>query len=213
MKEEFDHEVVGINDVRRHPRNYRTHPDDQIEHIKQSIRENGLYRNIVVARDGTILAGHGVVRAARELGMRTIPVVRLDLDPDDTRALKVLAGDNEIENLAMQDDRALSEILKDISEDDLDDLLGTGFDDMMLANLLFVTRPKHEIEDFDEAAEWVGMPDYESTPEPPKIHVSFRSEEDKQRFIDELELIMIKPDSCWWPPKERRDPGSLMFEG
>jgi len=210
---EFEIERVSTSDLRPHPKNYRIHPDDQVAHIIQSIKENGLYRNVVVARDNTILAGHGVVKALKTMGVKEIPVYRADADPDSPRALKILAGDNEIENLAMVDDRQLSEILKEVRDLDETGLMGTGFDDMMLANLLFVTRPKGEVEDFDEAAEWVGMPDYESTPEAPKIHVSFQSEEHKQRFIEDLNLIMIKPDSCWWPPKGKEHPSALKFEG
>lgn len=48
-------EIVSIESLSPHPRNYRGHPEDQIEHLVQSIRENGCYRNIVVARDRSIL--------------------------------------------------------------------------------------------------------------------------------------------------------------
>jgi hypothetical protein len=48
-------EIVALSSLRPHPRNYREHPEDQIEHLMQSIRANGFYRNIVVARDGTII--------------------------------------------------------------------------------------------------------------------------------------------------------------
>lgn len=162
-------EQVPLADLKPHPRNYREHPDDQIEHLAQSIRQNGFYRNIVVARDNTILAGHGVALAAGRLGMLEVPVVRLPIDPDCPAALKVLTGDNEIEHLAEQDDRLLSELLKEIKEVDLDGLLGTGYDEAMLANLVFVTRPAGEIEDFDEAAHWVGMPEYHDGEEPLKL--------------------------------------------
>ena len=70
---------VAISGLRPHPRNYREHPEDQLEHIKASIVENGFYRNVVAARDGTILAGHGVVLAATAMGLRKVPVIRLDL--------------------------------------------------------------------------------------------------------------------------------------
>lgn len=212
MNEEFGYEVevVGINDVKDHPRNYREHPEDQIKHIKQSIRENGLYRNVVVAKDLTILAGHGVVQAARELGVREIPVVRLDLEPDDTRALKVLTGDNEIEHLALQDDRVLTEILKDIKEDDLDDLLGTGFDEMMLAGLAFTTRTAGELADFDEAAEWVGMPEYDPGDEIYRLGISFHSVEERIEFMKKIGVeeddvrsySRGKNVSLWWPLEE-----------
>ena len=210
---EFTPETVSLAELRPHPRNYREHPDDQLEHLIESIREHGLYRNIAIARDGTILAGHGVAKAARKMGLETIPVLRLDLDPDDPRALKLLAGDNEIANLAEIDDRALTELLREVKEFDVDGLLGTGYDEQQLANLLMVTRPKNEIEDFNEAAEWIGMPDFEPDIAPLKMVVSFRSEEDREKFVEFLGISVTgKTKSIWWPAKERRDLGSIRFE-
>jgi ParB-like nuclease family protein len=156
----FPLENVKPSTLKPHPRNYRQHPEDQLKHLMQSIREFGFYRNVIIARDGTILAGHGAVEAATALGLETIPVLRLAIEPDSAQAIKVLIGDNEIEHLAVQDDRLLSDLLKEIHTDL--DLLGTGYDDMMLAALVMNTRPAAEITDFDEATHWVGMPDYDS---------------------------------------------------
>jgi len=201
---DFDLETVAIADLRPHPRNYRSHPDDQIEHLVESIRQNGLYHNIVVARDNTILAGHGVVQAAGKMGFESLPVIRLNLEPDDSRALKVLAGDNEITHLAEIDDRELSKILKEVNE--FDGLLGTGYDERMLANLVFVTRPQSEIADFDAAAEWVGMPEYDSSEEPIQLIVNFRNVDDRAAFLEGVDLKTMSRGgralTAWWPPKE-----------
>jgi hypothetical protein len=177
--------MTPLADLKPHPRNYKTHPPDQLAHIEASIREHGFYRNIVVARDGTILAGHGVVEASTKMGLTEVPVIRLDIGPDDPAALKVITGDNEIGRRAEVDDRALTELLKDIGEQD--DLLGTGFDEAMLANLLFVTRPQSEIEDMDAAAEWAGagMPDYSVQGEKKyKAMLAFDTEEERAKFLE-----------------------------
>lgn len=206
---------MRLSKLRPHPRNYRKHPEDQINHLKQSIQEHGFYRNVVIARDGTILAGHGVVQAAGELGLQEIPVIRLEIGPEDPKALKVLTGDNEISRLCEFDDRELSQLLKDVLETDLDGLLGTGYDEKMLANLVMVTRPESEIKDFNEAAEWVGMPAYDEGQEPLKAVLSFRSSEDRAEFCRMLGLedSDAKTLSSWWPPKEREDLASMRFEG
>jgi hypothetical protein len=202
---------VPIAVVKPHPRNYRSHPEDQLEHLKRSIVEHGFYKNVVVANDLTILAGHGAVKAARELGFLSIPVVKLNIGPSDPRALKVLAGDNEIEHLAEQDDRLLSELLKIVKEDG--GLIGTGFDEQMLANLVYVTRPAAEIADHNEAAHWVGMPDYELPLAPHKVIVSFRSLEDKMKFAALIgQKFTDKTVSTWWPYKEKNDVASVRFE-
>lgn len=128
-------ETVPVGELRPHPLNYRSHPPDQIEHLARSIRDNGVYRNVVCARDGTLLAGHGVVEACRSLGLEVIPVRRLDLEPMEPRALKVLAGDNESSRLAADDEQALARILGEVRDAGAG-LLGTGHDDASLAALL-----------------------------------------------------------------------------
>lgn len=209
----FAPEQVKISKLTPHPRNYVVHPDDQIEHICESIREHGFYKNVVVAADYTILAGHGAVQAAEKMGMESVPVMRLDISPDDPKALKILAGDNEIAHLREIDDRALSEILKDIIDIDENGLLGTGYDPMMLANLVYVTRPASEIESFDEAAHWVGMPEFEIPPETIKVTISFRNEADRARCAELLGLeFSDKTRSAWFPRKPNDDVKSLRFE-
>lgn len=209
-------ELVEIADLKPHERNYRGHPADQLTHITQSIREHGFYRNVVVANDGTILAGHGVVDAATAEGITTIPVVRLDIGPNDPKALKVLTGDNELTRLAEIDDRLLSELLREIKDTDLDGLLGTGYDEQMLANLVFVTRPASEIGDFNEAAAWVGLPAYEEASTIPKVVVNFDNTEDRDAFLKRLKVKrqrgMGLVISIWWPDRPREDPVSLRFD-
>jgi ParB-like chromosome segregation protein Spo0J len=69
---ELELETVRLDSLKPHSKNYHYHPDDEIEHIMESVKEHGVYRNIVVAREGTILAGHGVVEAMRRLGIETV---------------------------------------------------------------------------------------------------------------------------------------------
>lgn len=204
--------MAALAELKEHPKNYRIHPDDQIEHLCQSIREHGIYRNVVVACDGTILAGHGVVKACRKMQLTHVPVIQLSIKPDDVKAIKILTADNEISHLSEVDDRLLSELLKGIS--DVDTLLGTGYDEKMLANLVFVTRPKSEIGSINEAAEWVGMPDYEPTVVPFKTIVSFENEENRSTFYKLWGGVPPSKatDSMWWPMKEREDLASVKIQ-
>jgi len=216
-------ETVAIASLRPHPRNYQAHPDDQIAHLARSVEDHGVYRPVVIASDDVILAGHGLVLALRHLGRTEVEVLRLPIASDSPLALKVLVADNEIRHLAERDDRGLSELLRTISEDALDGLVGTGFDELMLANLVVVTRPKSEIRDLDAAAEWVGMPDYTPAPDPLRLSVSFASEEDRAAFFAALggtmEALISRgtPDrrslSMWWPPRPGVDDmSSLRFQ-
>ena len=203
---------VNIDTIKPHPRNYKNHPADQVEHLKRSITDNGIYRNVIVSADNVILAGHGVVTAARALGLTSAPILKLPIHSTHINAIKLLAADNEVSHLGESDDRALTEILKEIM--DTADLLGTGYDDKMLANLLYVTRPASEVESVDHAAEWVGMPEYETQDEVDKIIVSFETATDKARFCDLLGFPYSdkKKDSQWYPYRERQDWTAVKFE-
>ena len=208
-------QLASVAELRPHPRNYRGHPADQVEHIKASLLEHGFYRNVVVAKDSTILAGHGVVEACQDLGMKEVMVVRLPIDPDSPQALKLLAGDNAISALALDDDRILTNILKELADEG--NLLGTGYDESQLAALLMVTRTAAEISDYDAAAEWAGMPEYEGGETKIQLVISFPCEDERDRFIDEkgIEVDMRGTKYAWrtrWPFTERIDRSSVRFE-
>tara|TARA_R100000734_G_C3272187_1_gene67914 strand:+ start:190 stop:717 length:528 start_codon:yes stop_codon:yes gene_type:complete len=166
LPKQEDIQLVDINLIKPHPKNYKKHPQDQLEHICKSIRENGIYRNILIANDNIILAGHGVYEACKRMGFTKVPTLKINLNSSDPKAMKLLVSDNEIGHLAEIDQISLSETLKSIMDNNT--LLGTGYDEMMLSNLLFTTRPESEIKDFDAAAEWVGMPEYEPSTLPKK---------------------------------------------
>lgn len=211
-------ELVDPRSLRPHPRNYQEHPDDQLAHLIASIEAHGFYKNVVVSRDGVILAGHGAVKAAIEKGMDRVPVTRLELNSDDDAALQVVVGDNEIGRLALRDDRLMTDILKQLRDQDVDLLQGTGFDDAMLAGLAMVTRPVSEIEDKNEAMHWLGMPEYDEGTYAARLIINFESIELRDAFLEDHGMRYAKGAtsrvaSAWWPPREREDTASVEFEG
>lgn len=209
---------VLVGDLKPHPKNYREHPADQLGHIIASIEKNGIYRNVVVAQDNTILAGHGVVQAATKMGFARLPVIRLNIDPDEPRALRILAGDNEISNLAEINDRMLTDMLKEIGDEDVEGLVGTGFTKESLAAIAMVTRPASEIADKNAANEWVGMPEYDEGEEAWKLIILFKDPDERDRFIREKEIesdaVSKKKRtlSTRWPWTGRVDRTSVRFE-
>ena len=75
--------------------NARTHSDEQINQIARSIEEFGFVNPVLVGSDDVIVAGHGRLMAAHQLGMATVPVIVLGhLDETQRRALVI--ADNQI---------------------------------------------------------------------------------------------------------------------
>ena len=120
LPKQEDIQLVDINLIKPHPKNYKKHPQDQLEHICKSIRENGIYRNILIANDNIILAGHGVYEACKRMGFTKVPTLKINLNSSDPKAMKLLVSDNEIGHLAEIDQISLSETLKSIMDNNIE---------------------------------------------------------------------------------------------
>lgn len=120
-------ELVPIGQLKADPRNPRLHGERQLKQIARSIKAFGFNVPALADRDGNLLAGHGRVAAARRLGLREIPVVRLDhLTPEQARAFSI--ADNRLSETSTWDDRLLGEVLRDLASAELSfDLEATGF--------------------------------------------------------------------------------------
>jgi DNA modification methylase len=114
-------------------RNARTHSAEQIAQIQASIREFGFTNPILVDGADGILAGHGRLAAAKDMGLAEVPVIVLDhLSPEQRRAY-VLA-DNQLALNAGWDMEVLRFELGELGELGFD-LSLLGFDDEQLAEL------------------------------------------------------------------------------
>ncbi|QUN28719.1 ParB N-terminal domain-containing protein [Cupriavidus sp. KK10] len=100
-------------------RNARTHSEAQIAQIAGSLREFGWTNPVLVDGDGTIIAGHGRVLAARQLGEARIPVISLAHLSEAQRRAYVLA-DNKLAEQAGWDKDLLSLELADLSTQGFD---------------------------------------------------------------------------------------------
>ena len=79
--------------------NPRVHSAKQIRQIADSIRTFGFTNPLLIDATGTVIAGHGRLRAAKQLGMATVPTIRLDhLSKEQVRALVI--ADNKLAELA-----------------------------------------------------------------------------------------------------------------
>jgi hypothetical protein len=110
------------------PTNPRTHTPKQVRQIADSIRTFGFTNPVLVDATGGVIAGHGRVLAARQLGLEAVPTIRLDhLTPEQLRAYVI--ADNRLAELAGWDQDLLALELQGLAEIDLDfDLTVTGFE-------------------------------------------------------------------------------------
>lgn len=191
-------EMIATSELKPHPRNYRAHPEHQLDHIGASLKQHGFYRNVVVAKDNTILAGHGVVKAAEKIGIKLVPVLRLNLKSDDPRALKILASDNELGKFSENNEQLLTQILQEIRDSDPIGLFGTGYDDRTLGTLLSVNDPT-----VDPMSEWNGMPEFDQIDKTAKrqIVMNFKTDEDADQFGKLIDQNVTENTRSLWYPK------------
>ncbi|MEE4537732.1 MAG: DNA methyltransferase [Erythrobacter sp.] len=114
-------------DLTPDPRNARTHSKAQIAQIAASITAFGFTNPILADTAGHLIAGHGRLRAAKELGLETVPVITLEgLNEQQKKALRL--ADNKIALNAGWDTEILKLELAELSLPEIDIDLGlTGF--------------------------------------------------------------------------------------
>lgn len=142
------HQTIDIDSIQAHPKNVR---QGDIGAISESLKAHGQYRPIVVdERTGQILAGNHTWKAAKALGWSQIQASIIETKDDD-EALRILLADNRANDLAMYDNGALEELLKQLSATE-DGLEGTLFDLADIDDLQIDNQPLDlsEFEKFDE---------------------------------------------------------------
>ena len=119
-----------IERLRPYERNPRTHSPEQVKKIAASLREFGWTNPILVDRDAGVIAGHGRLLAARELGIATVPVIELAHLTEAQRRAYLLA-DNRLALDAGWDEDLLAAELKALGELNFDlSLIGFELDEL-----------------------------------------------------------------------------------
>jgi len=132
----------SIDRLTPYARNSRTHSDAQVAQIAASIQEWGWTMPVLVSEDGTLIAGHGRVLAARKLGLTEVPVMIATGWSEAQRRAYVLA-DNQLAMNAGWDMDLLSIEMQDLNTEGFD-LSLIGFDDKTLEDLLNPQKDESE---------------------------------------------------------------------
>ncbi|MGD0775073.1 MAG: site-specific DNA-methyltransferase [Candidatus Solibacter sp.] len=154
---DLSHLQIELRPVYRllpYARNSRTHSDEQVAQVAASIKEFGWTTPILVDAEGTIIAGHARLLAAKKLEMTEVPVIVLaHLTPAQRRALVI--ADNKLALNAGWDAEVLRAEMAALEVDGFD-LAVVGFSTDELLALMAATEP-----------EVAGAADEEAVPEPP----------------------------------------------
>jgi hypothetical protein len=110
------------------PNNPRVHSPRQVRQLARSIGIFGFNAPVLVDSDGKVIAGHGRIIAAKQLGWTEVPTICLS-HLSEAQARAYMIADNRLTEISTWNDLLLAEQLRDLAELDLDfSLETTGFD-------------------------------------------------------------------------------------
>jgi ParB-like chromosome segregation protein Spo0J len=166
-----DHlETIQIDALIPYARNSRTHSEAQVAQIAASIKEFGFTSPILVDKDGGIIAGHGRLLAARKLGIKQVPCIRMGhLTPTQARALVI--ADNKLALNAGWDNEMLRVEFAELELEGYD-LAITGF-----------ALEEIEALKFDDDAE-AEMPELKDGDKEPFQQKTFTLHDDQAEVVD-----------------------------
>jgi len=156
-------------------RNSRTHSDEQVAQIAASIKEWGWTTPVLIDPDGMLIAGHGRVLAAQQLGIDEVPCMVADGWTEAQKKAYVIA-DNKLALNAGWDDDMLKVEMQEL--DDLDfNLELTGFE-------------LDDIEDMVGAdIECVDLPDLADGDKEPFQKKTFTLHDEQAEIVDDAVLL------------------------
>lgn len=135
-----DKKLSEITPYKNNPRNN----DEAVGPVAESIKEFGFKVPIVIDKNGEIVNGHTRYKAAKKLGLETVPVIVAD-DLSDEQIKAFRLADNKVGEIAVWDLDLLNEELNDILDLDMS---AFGFD--VLDNLDDLIEDEKDLDDFTE---------------------------------------------------------------
>jgi len=118
-------EQIPTDKLIPYARNAKKHDAAQVSKLAGSIREFGFTNPVLIDKDNGIIAGHGRVLAAQQLGLVDVPCIRLGHLSDTQRRAYILADNKLAEIGGGWDEEMLGLELADLREADFDfDLIG-----------------------------------------------------------------------------------------
>ena len=147
---ELKYELVDVDRLIPYINNARTHSADQVSKLASAIKEFGFINPVITDGDNGILAGHGRIMAAKQLGIQQVPCISSAYLTEAQKKAYILA-DNRLSLDAGWDEELLKIEIESLQADGFD-IAFTGFDEKELAEL-FASDNEAEEDDFDVDAE------------------------------------------------------------
>lgn len=122
--------------------------DAAVDAVANSIRDFGFKNPVIIDKDGVIVCGHTRLKAAKKLGLKTVPCIMADdLTEDQVKAFRL--ADNKTAELAEWNINLLDMELTEI-DDSIDMELYGFYDEDSLIDPLDLSEEKVQSQDADK---------------------------------------------------------------
>jgi ParB-like chromosome segregation protein Spo0J len=181
------YENVDINKLIPYENNARTHSPEQVEKLAKSIEQFGFINPVLIDGNFGIIAGHGRVQGAKQLGLKEVPCIFVE-DLTEAQKRAYILADNKLALDAGWDDDLLKVELEALKELNFDISL-TGFT-MGDIDISIGDPEKSEEDDKPLYTQRVDIPQYQITGECPELSELVDTEK-ADEFIEEIKSAAI----------------------
>nr|DAZ76451.1 MAG TPA: adenine specific DNA methyltransferase [Caudoviricetes sp.] len=139
---ELKYELVDVDRLIPYINNARTHSKEQVTRLASSIKEFGFINPVITDGEHGILAGHGRIMAAKQLGIKQVPCISAAYLTEAQKKAYILA-DNRLPMDAGWDNDLLKIEIESLQGEGFDIAL-TGFDEKEIADLFAADNEAQE---------------------------------------------------------------------
>lgn len=139
---ELKYELVDVEKLIPYINNARTHTKEQVTRLASSIKEFGFINPVITDGEHGILAGHGRIAAAKQLGIKQVPCISADYLTEAQKKAYILA-DNRLPMDAGWDNDLLKIEIESLQAEGFDVGI-TGFDEKEIADLFAADNEAQE---------------------------------------------------------------------
>lgn len=140
-------EYIKIEELKNYENNPRKN-EKAVEIVAKSIKEFGFRNPILIDKENIIIAGHTRLKAAKELGIKKVPTIRIEnLSKEQIKAFRIM--DNKSNEFAEWDWVFLKEEFMELDEAEYD-LEMTGFDLRSVGDILDDSISEDNIEQVNQ---------------------------------------------------------------
>ena len=203
-------EYIPVGEIKPYKYNAKKHPEKQIEQIVESIETFG-FNDPIATWHGEIVEGHGRYLAALKMGIKTVPVVRLDELTDEQRAAYALVH-NKLTMSSGFDTKLLELELEKLPALDMDrfgfelpdldgDTGGLETVEPSVSHNVFENQEKRQF----TAENWYGIPDIpatNTTGDKLLRFCDFNQVEDHENYIAHFYYDDFKFINAWRHPEK-----------